>query len=192
MALIMKISGEDRQNQKPQFSHFSHRHPLELSQLHQEDNAVCSGCELDILGSAYVCTKPNCTFLLHDLCFDLPRRIRHRAHPKHPLGLSSSPPYDDREFTCDACGHSGHAFTYHCGTCKFDLHVECASLPEVENRRDHEHPLVLLCGSPEGGAAAGVFVCYVCRGLIGKGCWMYACLTCNCGAHLECAGIPLH
>ncbi|KAL0464372.1 UNVERIFIED_CONTAM: hypothetical protein Slati_0324800 [Sesamum latifolium] len=120
-----------------------------------------------------------------------PRQIRHRSHPKHPLGLSFSPPYNDGEFTCDACGRSGHAFTYHCGTCKFDLHVECAALPEVENRRDHEHPLVLLCGCPpEGGAAE--FVCYVCCGCIGKGCWMYCCLGCNCGAHLECAGIPSH
>ncbi|KAL2234238.1 uncharacterized protein LOC105168581 [Sesamum indicum] len=188
MALIMKISGvDDGEKVKQQFNHFSHRHPLELSQLHQEDKAICSGCELDILGSAYVCTKPNCTFLLHDFCFDLPRRIRHYSHPKHPLGLSFSPPYNDGEFTCDACGHSGHAFTYHCGTCKFDLHVECAALPEVENRRDHEHPLVLSCGSPEGSAAE--FVCYVCSGCIGKGCWMYCCLACNCGAHLECAGI---
>ncbi|KAL0425550.1 UNVERIFIED_CONTAM: hypothetical protein Sradi_1089800 [Sesamum radiatum] len=92
MALIMKISGVDGgEIVKQQFSHFSHRHPLELSQLHQEDKAVCSGCELDILGSAYVCTKPNCTFLLHDFCFDLPRQIRHLSHPKHPLGLSFPP-----------------------------------------------------------------------------------------------------
>ncbi|KAI3444939.1 hypothetical protein Pfo_001604 [Paulownia fortunei] len=190
MALIMKISrdeGEVCEKEKQQFNHFSHRHPLELSELHQEDNAVCSGCEHDILGSAYICTKPKCTFLLHDLCFDLPRHIRHHSHPKHPLGLLFSPPYSDGEFTCDACGNSGHGFTYHCDTCKFDLHVECASLPEIENRQDHEHPLILLCAFPDKVEGAD-FVCYVCDAPIAKGCWMYSCMACNCGAHLECAG----
>ncbi|KAG8391324.1 hypothetical protein BUALT_Bualt01G0176000 [Buddleja alternifolia] len=168
--------------------HFSHRHPLELSEIHEEDEAVCSGCELDILGSAYICTKPNCNFLLHDLCFDLPRHIRHPSHPKHSLKLLFSPPYSDSEFTCDACAKSGHGFTYHCAACKFDLHVECASLPEFEERDDHQHPLILLYDDKMEGPD---FVCYVCGGSVGKGCWSYCCLACKCGAHLECVGSPL-
>ncbi|KAL6562772.1 hypothetical protein OROHE_005360 [Orobanche hederae] len=195
MSRIMKTEKqpiEKKQNQK--LHHFSHRHPLELSHLHQEDNAVCSGCEHDILGPAYICTKPECAFLLHDLCFDLPRHLRHRSHPNHSLVLHSPPPYTDREFTCNACGESGNAFTYHCDTCKFDLHVECASLPEFEIRRDHKHPLMLLCGFTDISKGEGLggdddhddYVCYVCDGTVGKGCWMYSCLACNCGAHLDC------
>ncbi|PIN25183.1 hypothetical protein CDL12_02081 [Handroanthus impetiginosus] len=91
-------------------------------------------------------------------------------------------------FTCDACGTSGHGFTYHCGACKFDLHVECASLPEIEKRKDHEHPLILLCGFDADKVEGGGFSCYVCNDGIGKGCWSYCCLDCKCGTHLECVG----
>nr|GMC79815.1 putative late blight resistance protein homolog R1A-4 [Ipomoea batatas] len=109
----------------PRFNHFSHRHPLQLSRStprfnHKDDEeeAICSGCEFHIAGagyaSKYTCTKPSCGFVLHDSCFDLPREIRHAAHPKHALTLLPSPPYADREFTCDACGNSGHAFIFHC------------------------------------------------------------------------------
>ncbi|KAK6162869.1 hypothetical protein DH2020_002710 [Rehmannia glutinosa] len=191
MSMIMKISHDQEKQvyvkEKQQFNHFSHRHPLELSQLHQEDKAVCSGCEHDILGPAYICTKPNCNFLLHDLCFDLPRRLRHRSHSNHPLLLRFSPPYSDGEYTCDACGESGHGFTYHCDACKFDLHVECASLPETESREDHGHPLILLWDFP-GKIDGADFVCYVCDEPVGKGCWMYSCLGCKFGTHLECVG----
>ncbi|KAK3004006.1 hypothetical protein RJ639_017893 [Escallonia herrerae] len=123
-----------------QLNHFSHRHPLRLSGVQPEDQTICSGCELDLLGPAYICTKAGCSFLLHESCMELPRRVRHKSHPIHPLVLLSSPPYSDGEFTCDACGDSGHAFTFHCSTCKFDLHVECASLPETEDSDDHKHP----------------------------------------------------
>ncbi|KAK2977426.1 hypothetical protein RJ640_022289 [Escallonia rubra] len=132
-----------------QLNHFSHRHPLRLSGVQPEDQTICSGCDLDLVGPAYICTKAGCSFLLHESCFELPRRVRHKSHPKHPLVLLSSPPYSDGEFTCNACGESGHAFTFHCLTCKFDLHVECASLPETEDSDDHEHPVKLLYSFPE-------------------------------------------
>ncbi|GER48737.1 cysteine/Histidine-rich C1 domain family protein [Striga asiatica] len=170
----------------PQVHHFSHRHPLELSHLHHEEKkaAVCSGCQHHISGRAYFCTKAECPFLLHDLCFDLPRRLRHRSHPEHPLILRHSPPYAGGEFTCNACGDSGQAFTYHCGTCGFDLHVECASLPGFEIRRDHAHPLVLVWDFPVNGRDCQ---CYVCGDVLESGRWVYSCLACGCGAHLECA-----
>ncbi|CAL5380603.1 unnamed protein product [Camellia sinensis] len=122
-----------------QFSHFSHRHLLNFTEVGEEDEIICSGCELNLSGSAaYSCTKSNCSFTIHTSCFELPQQIRHRSHPKHPLILLSSPPYTDGEFTSDARGESGVAFTYHCSTCSFDLHVGCASLPESEDCDDHE------------------------------------------------------
>lgn len=185
MAMVMNIYHDEREagDEKLQINHFCHRHPLEASEIHEDDKGVCSGCEHDIVGSAYVCSKPSCTFLLHDLCSDLPRRIRHHYHPNHPLHLLSSPPYSDAEFTCDACRRSGHGFTYHCATCKFDLHVECASLPEIENRKDHQHPLILMSDKMVGQD----FVCYVCDDPVAKDCWMYCCLSCKSGLHLGCA-----
>lgn len=179
-----------------QLIHFSHRHPLEHLEVDEEDQVLCSGCEVGILGSAYRCTKPSCDFILHDSCTDLPRQVKHKSHPKHPLLLDFFPPYSDGEFTCNACGNSGHAFTYHCASCKYDLHVECASLPETEVREDHQHPLVLVYsfqsnkaveGKAEGKAVVENFVCYVCDGPIEMDSWAYCCSDCNnYDAHLEC------
>ncbi|CAI9103226.1 OLC1v1001674C1 [Oldenlandia corymbosa var. corymbosa] len=177
-------------------SHFSHRHPLELLEVEEKDALLCSGCELQLQGAAYNCTKPSCDFILHDSCTDLPRQLKHNSHPKHRLILQFHPPYRG-EFTCNACGDVGHGFSYHCSTCNFDLHVECASLPEVENREDHEHPFVLLYSSSfpatkddgKGKKAAemqSLFNCYVCDGPVENGRWMYRCSGCPRGAHLDC------
>lgn len=172
-----------------QFSHFSHRHPLHLQESedkHQQEEIICSGCELDIQSNlAYTCTKPTCNFILHKSCLELPRQIRHKSHPKHSLSLVPSPPYNDGEFTCDACGDSGHAFTFHCSTCKFDLHVECASLPETEEIEEHEHALTLFYCFPFEEEKDN-FCCEVCHFPLAKSCWIYCCLACNYGTHLEC------
>ncbi|KAL3516601.1 hypothetical protein ACH5RR_023503 [Cinchona calisaya] len=180
-------------------SHFSHRHPLQLLEVEDEDEVViCSGCEVEISGSAYICTKPSCDFILHDSCVDLPKLVKHKSHPKHTLTLHIFPPYSDGEFSCDACGNSGQAFTYHCTSCKYDLHVECASLPEVEYCEDREYPLVLSYlfrsqneaeqeAKVKGKAVADDFVCDVCHRPEAKGsCWAYCCSACNFGAHLDC------
>ncbi|XP_047955944.1 uncharacterized protein LOC125201748 [Salvia hispanica] len=192
MALVTKMSDIEREaiNKigKQQINHFSHRHPLEAAEVHGDDDKLgaCAGCEHDIVGPAYVCTKATCNFVLHDLCSDLPRRHRHRCHPGHPLALLPSPPYSDGEFTCDACGESGHGFTYHCAACKFDLHVECAALPEAVKRSDHQHDFVLtMCGENLDG---GDLVCCGCDDdRVAKGGWMYCCLDCKLGLHLACA-----
>lgn len=181
-----------------QLSHFSHRHPLHLIELKEKDQLLCSGCEVEILGSAYICIKANCDFILHDSCIDLPRQVKHGSHPNHPLILQFFPPYSNGEFTCNACGNSGHAFTYHCMACKYDLHIECASLPETEIRDDHEHPLTLVYSfgsnkvdgkaEEKGKAVEEIFFCCFCGGPIDKGCWAYFCSYCNnFGAHLDCA-----
>lgn len=90
-------------------------------------------------------------------------------HRKHPLSLHFSPPYSEGEFRCDACGNSGHGFTFHCKTCKFDLHVACASLPEIEHQEDHDHPFSLLYSSTRQ-VEGGNFVCFVykCSGANGE------------------------
>lgn len=111
--------------------------------------------------------------------------IQHKSHPWHPLILLSTPPYYGGGFTCDACRHGGHDFTYHCPTCHYDLHVGCASLPETVIRGDHQHPLTLFyCGYKEEG---NTFICDVCHGNVPDGCWIYYCKSCDYGTHLGCA-----
>ncbi|KAH7544807.1 hypothetical protein FEM48_Zijuj01G0025500 [Ziziphus jujuba var. spinosa] len=171
--------------------HFSHRHPLCPTHIQEDDEIICSGCELTLsAGLAYKCSKTNCEFYLDELCFELPRDIRHNSHPKHPLVLLSSPCHG---FTCSACGDSCTAFfNYHCQTCEFGAHVECAALPEMVKIEGHEHPLTLICSLVDQKINAHKqdkeFICNVCDGDFPDGCWVYYCKVCQCAAtHLDCA-----
>ncbi|KAK3004004.1 hypothetical protein RJ639_017891 [Escallonia herrerae] len=172
-------------------NHFSHHHPLHLLKLQEGDSKVCSGCEEDIVGSAYSCTESQCTHFLHKSCFELSRQIQHESHPEHTLVLLSSPPYkEEGEFTCNACYRIGKAFAYHCSTCNYDLHVNCVPLPKTVQREDHEHPLSLLYSSPlkktEKGDEDLSFFCDVCHTSINEICWLYYCEKCNYGTHSDC------
>lgn len=171
--------------------HFSHSDPLLICRVQEQDSTICSCCEQDIVaGLAYSCAKLNCNFYLHKSCFDLPCDIRHKSHPKHPLKLLPCSPYKNGEFTCNACYGNGKGFTYHCLVCKYDLHVDCASLPETVKREDHKHPLRILYMSPiiylniqqEGMT----FSCDVCKENIHDSCWVYYCQECDFGTHLGC------
>jgi hypothetical protein len=176
---------------KKQIKHFSHNHPLRLSEVKEEESIVCSGCEDVISGPSYSCVTSKCEFYLHKSCFELEQSIKHESHIEHPLALVASPPYKESDdFTCNACLKVGSAFDYHCKTCQYDLHVNCASLPKTVKRGDHEHPLVLFYTSVlknkiEDQEDSG-FACDVCAKIVDERCWMYYCQKCDFGTHLDC------
>lgn len=72
------------------------------------------------------------------------RTIHHELHPEHPLHFLLSPPYEGREFTCDACGDDGDTSSYNCSIHQYDLYVECTDLVTRAKRKDHEHPHIVL------------------------------------------------
>ncbi|KAK9909974.1 hypothetical protein M0R45_033952 [Rubus argutus] len=176
--------------------HFSHRHELELCPPLQQDqddetSLVCSVCEYELDSGeggslVYKCSKScntKCHFYLHDLCFQLPRQILHKSHPKHPL-LLSLPPYRNGEFTCNACGECSTSFAFHCPKCKFDLHVQCATLPQTPtHRHHHQHPLTLLFLSPN--IPEKKINCDLCKGSISH--WLYYCEDCDYANHIHCS-----
>ncbi|XP_047320862.1 uncharacterized protein LOC124924923 [Impatiens glandulifera] len=174
--------------------HFSHQHALLQSNIEEEDGVLCSGCEHAITESpAYTCTKSKfCNFRLHKSCFDLPKQIHHRSHMAHPLTLLSAPPYKsyNPEFTCNACLKTGNSFLYHCSSCSFDLHVNCAFLKDSVKRDDHEHPLSLLFSSPyeksKDGEDEVIFMCDVCQESVDSNCWVYYCRECDFGTDVGC------
>ncbi|KAK1401298.1 DC1 domain-containing protein [Heracleum sosnowskyi] len=139
---------------------------------------VCSGCEENITGLAYVCKDNQCDFNLHKSCFDLPEQIRHISHSSHPLTLIISPDQNNG-FTCDGCHKNGFSFTYNCRICNFDLHPDCASLPKTVKRKDHNHPLTLYYDMNVE------FSCDACQE-ISEGCWLYLCRKCDFGTHTYC------
>ncbi|KAJ6418700.1 hypothetical protein OIU84_001968 [Salix udensis] len=114
-----------RLDHDPYVTHFSHPHPLELSNAQSLYTTSCSACKLQPHGWMYSC-KP-CNFTLHISCTQMPNLITHPSHPIHPLTLFAAPPYPGGSFRCDGCGLQGTGFIYHCTTCDFDVHMMIGS-----------------------------------------------------------------
>ncbi|KAJ6869763.1 hypothetical protein NC651_034471 [Populus alba x Populus x berolinensis] len=72
-----------------QFHHFSHGHPLKLTEIKHDDEILCSACQKHCSGQTYVCCSSKCKFFLHNSCFNLPQKIHHSFHPHHSLTLYS-------------------------------------------------------------------------------------------------------
>ncbi|KAL0739709.1 hypothetical protein Bca4012_081222 [Brassica carinata] len=170
-------------SRKPSVRHPSHSHPLRGHKALAEEEIICSGCDLDLIGAAFKCTKSECDYFLHKSCFDLPRETRHKAHPDHPLTLLYSPPYESSTYECSACSEYGSGFVYNCSICQFDLHVGCISMPESVEREGHEHPLTLLYCSPYTNGL--VVQCDVCQEIVPDHLWSYYCKECDYGTHLH-------
>ncbi|KAK1261283.1 hypothetical protein QJS04_geneDACA018933 [Acorus gramineus] len=170
----------------PVIHHFSHPHPLELTNHKQQthDTPTCAACNTSLSGWTYRCKS--CRYHLDLDCAELPRKILHPCDPKpkHAFTLFASPVYSVGCFECNACGEMGKGFCYHCKECKIDLHVACSKKPLSINYMSHGHPLNLTFSSPYGEKG---YLCNVC-GRLGSNQWLYRCSTCGFDAHLDCVG----
>ncbi|KAK4787757.1 hypothetical protein SAY86_011590 [Trapa natans] len=170
--------------QNPRKIH-SHQHGLLLHYIGEDNSMVrrCSGCNMLVSGPTYYCIEcPD--FLLHKSCSQFAEQIQHPFHPKHPLSLLTKSPYRPGSLSCDACINKfSNGFVFHCGECKFDLDLNCASrVPSLRHDKHIEHPLDLF---EETGREV---VCSVC----GKTCreHIYRCIACNFNAHDTCLPFP--
>ncbi|CAL1379698.1 unnamed protein product [Linum trigynum] len=196
-------------SRRPCVKHFSHSHPLRPVEVKEEEELICSGCELDLSGSAYRCRKSSSCcddFYLHRSCFELPKVLQlpmdHVSGHQHPMLLLDTPPKEDDDdeypkFVCNACGDYGTGFTYRCSStsCQsFNLHVTCAFLPNTIKHVDHQHPLSLFSSSTSldikgissSSSSSSIFTCDVCRKQVPQNCWIYYCSECDYGTDLAC------
>ncbi|XP_052194464.1 uncharacterized protein LOC127802602 [Diospyros lotus] len=171
---------------QPRIQHFSHEHPLQLSnhQPRQTLNlASCSCCKLPVSAGSWIYSCPKCSYFLHLNCSQTPLKIKHPFHPNHDFSLLCSPTYPQGFFYCDACGKRGNGFSYHCKACSLDLHVPCASMPLTTTHPCHRHQLNLIF-SPRHSALP--YRCDICM-QSGSKHWLYRCDLCDFDAHLDCA-----
>ncbi|GKV51408.1 hypothetical protein SLEP1_g58070, partial [Rubroshorea leprosula] len=96
--------------------HFSHDHPLMLVEDIEIQNKeeVCSGCRENMYKSSPFYCCPNCIFHLHKKCAELPLKVNHPAHRKHPLKLLAKPPAHREKCSCHLCTKSYEGFVYYC------------------------------------------------------------------------------
>ncbi|XP_057432587.1 uncharacterized protein LOC130725367 [Lotus japonicus] len=157
--------------------HFSHIHPLQLKEDHQNDveQVFCSGCEKPISGPVFCCNQ--CNYVLHKSCAELPNKKKHPFHPEHHLTLLSTPPYEGI-CICDACRGIFNKFVYHCSLCKFDLDIACASQWNPDD--GHKHAFISLWNP------TSPFVCYAC-GEKASEILSCVCSICQIWVHSSCA-----
>ncbi|KAK8617869.1 hypothetical protein V6N13_080774 [Hibiscus sabdariffa] len=171
--------------------HFSHQHPLVFF-IQDPGFASCFGCARSLQDSStYACIE--CNHFLHKECaeLELAPHIHHPFHSKHHLSLYPKFPY--RNGFCDFCYTGSAGFVYHCASCGFDLHVNCASL-QSSVASDfptclHQHPLFFFPNNTEEIKRD----CSGCtKPLSGP---VYRCGDCSYpkffSLHKECAELPL-
>ncbi|XP_059455318.1 uncharacterized protein LOC132185576 [Corylus avellana] len=167
--------------------HFGHEHPLIFNEdreknnyeVHPVDN-FCHMCLKQVSGPNYSC-KECCQFRLHQSCAELPRKLHHPLHPKHPLLLIHVS--QKRGGKCEGCKRDHLlSFVYSCVDCNFNLDNKCASLPLIIQADNHDHSLTLMRKSVS-------FTCDAC-GKEGKG-MFYLCHVCAFLVHVQCASFPL-
>ncbi|KAJ6375979.1 hypothetical protein OIU77_000864 [Salix suchowensis] len=172
----------ERLDHVPYVNHFSHPHPLYLSNAESLQMTSCYACKLQPHGWMYSCKT--CSFTLHISCTQMPNLITHPSHLIHPLTLFAAPPYPGGSFKCDGCGLQGTGFSYRCTTCDFDVHMICATNPMSLAHQSHPHQLNLVFYPPYQTKG---FSCHICDHKIGSNHWLYRCGSCEFDAHMECA-----
>ncbi|KAL9675281.1 hypothetical protein QQ045_003483 [Rhodiola kirilowii] len=163
-------------------NHFAHGHPMHLSHSHHPQTP-CAAFTYPTSVPAYGCQ--HCNFYLHISCAKMPQQLKHPTDSKNTRAfvLLPKPVYPDGMFCCDACGHKGSGFSYHCKDRKIDLHILCAALPNVISVPSHPHRLTLAFAPPY---QKNQFMCDLCW-KPGSMTWLYHCKTCQFDVHLGCA-----
>lgn len=137
----------------------------------------CGGC---LPSSTYSCNK--CKFLPSTSHAELLKRnnIISLLHPRHPLTLVEKSCYDVFSL-CDHCNEFVYGFAYSCSSCKFNLHIPCAS-HHIFEPEGHKHSFMLL--------KQASFTCDACGEQSDD--MSHLCTTCQLQVHKTCsASFPL-
>ncbi|GLU11019.1 hypothetical protein SLE2022_277910 [Rubroshorea leprosula] len=163
--------------------HFSHGHPLILVEdtEFQTKGEVCPGCREPMYKSSPFYSCPNCRFLLHKKCAELPLKINHPNHRKHPLMLLAKPPPHQEKCSCNLCSNSWkEGFVYYCSICEFGFKAADPISPTII-AETHEHRLILCSGTIS-------FVCEACGNHGSRVC--FTCAECSLIVHTGCTSLP--
>nr|KJB78571.1 hypothetical protein B456_013G007400 [Gossypium raimondii] len=159
------------------------RNLKELEHVALEDPSFSPKNDGGSLGKCFACWEPlarytyfslGCGFNLHKKCADLPLKIDHLCHRKHPLVLQ----FNSERLSCKTCQVTPErGFVYGCSACKLAIHIDCASPLSVIEDKSHPHPFTLFWRRIP-------FVCDAC-GTEGH----HVAYTCDCNVifHVNCA-----
>ncbi|KAF7145511.1 hypothetical protein RHSIM_Rhsim04G0096500 [Rhododendron simsii] len=138
---------------------------------------TCDACSRTCTGFSYGCR--GCDFDLDIKCASLPTSIRHEAHA-HPLNLVD----DECDEWCSSCHDFCNRYKFRCRDCRFNLHIQCASLPQTLGHGYEDHALILKY-SPVG-IRREEYYCELQEEEMNTKLWFYYCADCNYAFHSKC------
>ncbi|XVF37804.1 hypothetical protein REPUB_Repub20aG0042400 [Reevesia pubescens] len=160
-----------------ELEHVALEDPLLSTENDGEDLSKCFCCWEPLANYTYFSLDSG--FNLHKKCAELPLKMNHIRHRKHPFVLQ----FNSERLSCKICQETRRrGLVYCCTTCKFVVHIECLSLqqaPIVEDK-SHQHQFTLF-------KRPGSFICDACgtEGLYVA----YICCTCNIMVHKSCISL---
>ncbi|KAE8702962.1 Ubiquitin carboxyl-terminal hydrolase family protein [Hibiscus syriacus] len=167
------------QNNLEELQHVSLEDPLISTKKDDEqldDVPKCFGCWEPLANYTYF--SPDSGFNLHQKCVELPLKLNHPCHRKHPLLLQ----FNSDRLACKICQETRRrGFVYCCSTCKFAIHIECVSPSPMVEEKNHQHPFTLFWRRVP-------FICDAC-GTEGNHV-AYTCGTCGIILQKRCVSLP--
>ncbi|KAB2046898.1 hypothetical protein ES319_A13G008500v1 [Gossypium barbadense] len=159
----------------------SERNLEELEHVALEDSSFSSKNDGGNLGKCFVCWEPlaiytyfsfDCGFNLRKKCAELPPKMGHVCHRKHPLLLQ----FNSERLSCKICQVTpDRGLVYGCSPCKLAIHIDCASPLQFIEDKSHQRPFTLFwrripficdaCGT-EGHRVA--YICGTCSIMVHK------------------------
>ncbi|KAL4272773.1 hypothetical protein GQ457_13G028480 [Hibiscus cannabinus] len=141
-----------------------------------QDFSECFGCLEPLANYAYF--SPDCGFNLHKKCAELPLKMNHKCHRKHPLVLQ----FNGERFLCSICQtEERRGFVYGCSPCGLYIHIKCLSQPRYIEDKSHQHSFTLFWRQVP-------FTCDAC-GTQGDHV-AYTCGSCDIMVHKKCISLP--
>ncbi|XP_073034947.1 uncharacterized protein [Primulina eburnea] len=143
---------------------------------------VCNACILPIISpppSYYSCPNPQCFFLLHQSCANLPLVVK--TYERDPFHLVSKSRDFCSVFFCYICDKSCNGFGYATGTYIYYMDVQCATSPNIVKHESHPQHLLTL------SSYIRINFCCCDRSYFTAS---YSCGICRHHIHPSCAFLP--
>lgn len=171
--------------------HYSHSHMLRRSRPGPDARGSCTLCELPLSPSSICYGCVHCYSFFHERCLDLPIKIQHPVHPRHPLRrLDFTQNCGDGKY-CNACQLHIDGVPFGCLECSFDLHLRCAdSLLRGLVHKSHQHMLFYV-PNDTSRVLTKKGPCQICMVTnVSSTDFYYHCVQCDVNFHFECLEIP--
>ncbi|ESQ46091.1 hypothetical protein EUTSA_v10000100mg [Eutrema salsugineum] len=166
-------------------------HECVLTSPKTVENGICNICYKDE-PVEFACDP--CNFDLCKTCSNLPKKVSHNFHSKHPLEFClRQTDQKPSHIICYACGNMSSGSFYECKECEIYLDLSCALMKNISRFWDakemlHNNHAHLVKRCRPGPDARGS--CLLCELPLSPSSVCYGCVHCYLFFHEHCLDLP--